>query len=165
MLRHEEPERAPKPAPPPVKLRRVQADGFLDLAGVHALIERRVANLFVEHGLTGITPQQSNVLLVLFQEKRPMTAREIARSLEVSEVTVGRFIKALETNGWIERRPCPEDARAWHVEPTLQARQAFPVFCHVSNVLLDEAFRGFEPEEVQRQAAFIHQIRRNLRGA
>ena len=153
------------PSPPPaVRLRRVQADGYLDLAGVHALVERRVASLFAEHGLVDITPQQSNVLLVLFQEKRPMTAREIARSLEVSEVTVGRFIKALQTRGWIERRPCPEDARALHVEPTSLARRAFPVFCHVSNLLLDEAFRGFEPEEVERQAAFLHRVRTNLGG-
>jgi MarR family transcriptional regulator for hemolysin len=153
------------PAHPAVRLRRVQADGYLDLAGVHALIERRVAGLFAEQGLVGITPQQSNVLLLLFQEKRPMTAREIARSLEVSEVTVGRFIKALEQNGWIERRPCPDDARAMFVEPTLTARRAFPLFCSVSNALLDEAFRGFEPEEIERQAAFLHRVRTNLGGA
>jgi DNA-binding MarR family transcriptional regulator len=147
-----------------VRLRRVQAGGYLDLAGVHALIERRVAALFAENGLQGITPQQSNVLLVLFQERRPMMAREIARQLEVSEVTVGRFIKALDQNGWVARRPCPDDARAILVEPTAVARQAFPLFRRVSNALLDEAFQGFSAEEIASQAGFLHRVRANLAG-
>ncbi len=160
------PDFAPLPPAPvgPLRLRRVQADGYLDLAGVHALIERRVAQLFAESGLVGITPQQSNVLLVLFQEKRPMTARDVARALEVSEVTVSRFLKALAQNGWISRRPCPGDARATHIEPTPQARQAFPLFRRVSNRLLDEAFQGFEPAQIEALAGHIHHVRTNLGG-
>jgi DNA-binding MarR family transcriptional regulator len=146
----------------PVRLRRVQADGFLDLASIHALVERRAAERFAEVGLEGITPQQSNVLLALFQERRALTAREISRALAVSEVTVSRFVKALMSNGWVERSVAPGDARARPLAPTRKAREAFGRFLDVSNGLFDEAFEGLTVEEIERHADVLRRIRTNL---
>ena len=147
---------------PPVELRSVQANGFLDLASIQALVERRAAERFVECGLEGITPQQSNVLLALFQHRGPMTGREIARTLAVSEVTVSRFVKALMANGWVERSVASTDARARPLAPTRKARDAFGRFLQVSNSMFDAAFAGFTEAEIQHHVQALHRIRQNL---
>ena len=90
-----------------VDARRAQVDLFLALGRIQAVVQRRTAELFEAEGLGQITPAQSNVLMVVFQARRPITAREIARTLGVAEPTVSRFIKALERDGFVERTVFP----------------------------------------------------------
>ena len=142
--------------------RRLQTEAFLTFARVHRLIENHVAALFQDEGLD-VTPQQGNALMVLFQEKRPLTARALADLMAVSEPTVGRFVKALEADGWLEREPHPDDARAWLLRPTRKAYRALPRFIRVSNTLLDRAFTDFSEADVRRVVATGERIRENLR--
>ena len=65
--------------------------------------------LVIREGLADVTPQQAAVLMVLFQARRPLTARELAEHQGVSQPTVGRFIKALEQQGWVTRDADPND--------------------------------------------------------
>lgn len=141
--------------------RRLQTEAFLTFARVHRLIEHRVAALFVDEGLD-VTPQQGNALMVLFQEKRPLTARALADLMSVSEVTVGRFVKALERDGWVTREEDPNDARARLLQPTRKAYRALPRFIRVSNALLDRAFVDFSEADVRRVVATGERIRTNL---
>jgi DNA-binding MarR family transcriptional regulator len=142
--------------------RRLQTEAFLTFARVHRLIEQRVAALFVQEGLD-VTPQQGNALMVLFQEKRSLTARALADLMSVSEVTVGRFVKALERDGWVKREAHPDDARARLLRPTRKAYRALPRFIRVSNALLDRAFATFSEPEVRRVVATGERVRENLR--
>ena len=140
----------------------MQTEAFLTFSRVHRLIEQRVAGLFVEAGLTDVTPQQGNALMVLFQEKRPLTARALAEHMGLSEVTVGRFVKALERAGWVVREPDPDDGRALLIRPTRKAYRALPRFIQVSNALLDRAFAGFSEAQVKRVIATGNRLQENL---
>ncbi|MCA9542770.1 MAG: MarR family transcriptional regulator [Myxococcales bacterium] len=145
-----------------VDARRAQVDLFLALGRIQAVVQRRTAELFEAEGLGQITPAQSNVLMVVFQARRPITAREIARTLGVAEPTVSRFIKALERDGWVRRAPDPGDKRARLIEATAKARAALPRFIHMANLLMDQAFGGLEPAGMRGLCEGVSRIVANL---
>ncbi len=73
-----------------------------------------------------MTPAQANALMILFQHKSAMTARQVAQEMNLSEVTVGRFVRALESGGWVVREPDPNDSRAILISPSRKAYRALP---------------------------------------
>jgi len=150
------------PPDPDLPLRRQQTEAYLNLFRINRAMLSRSEAMFVEEGLTDVTPAQSGVLMVLFQERRPMTARELSASVELAEVTVGRFVAALEKTGWIERRPDPSDARARLIQPTPRAYEHLPTFIRISNALLDDAFAGFSREDIERITRDVAKLRENL---
>ena len=145
-----------------LQLRRVQAQAYLNLSRIQREAERLVCELLVDEGLEDITPAQANAMMVLFQERRPLTARHLAKLMGLSEVTVGRFVKALVAAGWVNREPHPEDSRAMLLRPTRRARRALPRFIRVSNTLLDLAFEGLGAGEIRRIAKTTERLRRNM---
>jgi DNA-binding MarR family transcriptional regulator len=147
---------------PELELRRVQAEAYLDLSRIHREIEARAAALLEEHDLRDVTPAQAGALMILFQEKQPLRARELAQRLGLSEVTVGRFVHALHATGWVRREPDPDDSRAILIAPTTKAYRALPRFIAVSNALLDQAFAGFSPEDIVRVAKTTERLRKNI---
>jgi len=146
---------------PDLELRRWQSEALLNLQRIRHASERRLDELLREMDLQ-VTPAQANVLMILIAEKRPMTARQLAADMEVSEVTVGRFLKALERGDWISRDRDPDDARAILVRPTTAARAALPRFVRVSNAMLDVAFAGFDRDAVAQIVSMTRQVRVNL---
>lgn len=155
---------AARPVPAEVDLehRRLQADAFLSFSRILRRVERRVAELLAEEQLADVTPAQANLLMVLFQARAPLNARQLADALSLSQVTVGRFLQALSRGGWVERRPDPADSRAMLVRPTKKAFAALPRFIAVSNTLLDEAFAGFGPATVRRIGKTTERLLANL---
>lgn len=147
--------------PNDLDLRRVHAELLLDLQRIRHVAERRIAELLAAEDLD-VTPAQANVLMALIQHRAPMTARQLAADLELSDVTVGRFVRTLEKRGWLARRRDPDDARAILVEPTARAREALPGFIRVSNALADQAFGGFERATVEEMGRVTRRIRENL---
>ena len=147
---------------PDLELRRWQSQALLDLLRIRHASERRVEELLA-HERLDVTPAQANVLMILIALRQPMTARQLASDMEVSEVTVGRFLKALEGRGWVSRERNPEDARAILVSPTTKARRALPRFLRVSNAMLDVAFSGFDKTAMRDVARAIGQVRDNIR--
>ncbi len=142
--------------------RRAQSVRFLAFARVQRLVDAKVTALLAAEGLKDVTSQQANVLMVLFQAKRALSARAIADAMAVSEVTVGRFVKALAAAGWADRQRDPDDGRAFAIRPTKKAYRNLPRFIAVSNRLLDEAFAGFSAREIQRVGATTERILANL---
>ncbi|MEZ4316605.1 MAG: MarR family transcriptional regulator [Myxococcota bacterium] len=141
--------------------RRLQADILLDLQRIRHVTERRIDELLKDHELD-VTPAQANVLMTLFQSRHAMTARQLARDMQLSEVTVGRFVRALENGGWVERERDPSDSRAILVGPTPKARAALPRFIAVSNAIQDVAFAGLERQVVERIGTCTRRILENL---
>ena len=148
-----------------LELRRRQAEAYLDLTRIHREIEARAAELLQEHDLRDVTPAQAGALMILFQERKPLRARELAARLGLSEVTVGRFVHALQGTGWVHREPDPDDSRAILIAPTTKAYRALPRFIAVSNALLDQAFEGFTATEIERVAQTTERLRKNITGA
>lgn len=147
---------------PDLELRRWQSEALLNLQRIRHVAERRVEGLLTGEGLD-VTPAQANVLMILIAARRPLTARLLADDMQLSQVTVGRFLKALERGGWVSRERDPADARAILVQPTARAREALPRFIRVSNSMLDLAFAGFEREQIAAMAEVTRVVRDNLR--
>lgn len=145
-----------------IAARRKQADTALELSRINREMERRVQQLLADEKLEGVTPAQANAMMILFQEKAPMTARTLARQLNLSEVTVGRFVRSLEGAGWVQREADPKDTRAILVRPSKKAYRAFPRFLNVSNALLDVAFAGFTKKEVEALGRLVERVRMNV---
>jgi DNA-binding MarR family transcriptional regulator len=153
-----------RPRAADLELRRRQAEAYLDLTRIHREIEARAAELLHDQDLRDVTPAQAGALMILFQERKPLRARELAAALGLSEVTVGRFVHALQAAGWVSRQPDPGDSRAILVAPTPKAYRALPRFIAVSNALLDQAFAGFSADEIERVARTTERLRRNIAG-
>ena len=147
---------------PDLQSRRRQADTFLNFARLNRMLDRLIAELFEAEGLQGVTPAQANALMILFQAREPLTARQLAEHMGLSQVTVGRFVKALHGGGWVSRQADPNDARAMLLRPTPKAMRALPRFIRVSNRLLDRAFAGFGDAAISRIAATTERLRQNL---
>jgi len=145
-----------------IRLRRLQAEAYLNLCRIHREIDSKMAALLEEYGLPDVTPAQVNVLTVLYQAQQPMTARELAGMLALSEVTVGRFVRALQKAKWVERQVDPDDNRAILIRPTRKAQAALPKFIELSNAMLDLAFDGFKVGDVRKMASQVERVRRNL---
>jgi len=142
-------------------LRRLQTEVHLNSARVLRAMERRIATLFADEGVE-MTPAQGNALVVLFHHKTPMTAVQLASELGISQATVTRFVKSLESGGWIEREKDPADARAMLIRLTAKAYESLPTMIQVSNTMLDQAFDGIDPDRVALLARLTEQIRDNL---
>lgn len=142
--------------------RRLQTEVALDLSRVQRETERRIETLLADEKLRDITPAQANALMILFQEKEPMTARALAGQMNLSEVTVGRFVRALELAGWVTRESDPGDTRAILVRPSRKAYRSLSRFVAVSNALLDQVFSGMTKKEVEALARLLEQVRQNV---
>jgi DNA-binding MarR family transcriptional regulator len=80
----------------------------------------------------GLTRAQWRVLVHL-GPRQGINQRSLAEILELDNVTLSRHIDRLERDGWLERRPDPEDRRAWRLylaeaaHPTLEKMEALAV--------------------------------------
>lgn len=151
-----------RPGPEEIAWRRVQTEAMVAFSRVHQQILRRSAHRLDDAGLGGLTPARANALIVLFNARRPINARELARELAISEVTVSRFIRKMEEDGWVERAPDPDDGRAMLLQPTKHARSLFPQLVGVSNAVLDDVFGGFSTDELTALMRAIHRVQDNL---
>lgn len=142
--------------------RRFQTELMLAFSRVHQQILLRSAQVLSEAGIEGITPARATALIVLFNARRPINARELADELAVSEVTVSRFIRKMEEDGWVERTPDPADGRAMLIQPTPHARGMFHRLVRVSNTVLDDLFADFDETELTSLSDEVARVQRNL---
>lgn len=145
-----------------LSIRRHQIDSFIVLQRLHSAVERRTKTHFTAQNISNITPSQANVLMVLFQRRRAMTAREMHRELGVSEVTISRLVSALVDNGWVEKEVNPQDRRATLLAPTHKAREHLSGFINVANALLDDTFSGLDAGTLKTLNRAILRIEENL---
>ena len=94
----------------------------------------------------GLTRAQWRVLSQL-RRREGINQSALADILEVENITMGRHIDRLEDAGWVERRPDPEDRRAWRlylagkVQPILDGMRV------LSNETREEALAGLSPDQ------------------
>lgn len=143
-------------------LRRLQTEAYLSFTHLHRKMDTLLGEFIIDEGLLHVTARQATVLVVLFNEARPMSARRIAEKLGISEVTAGRFVHALTEGGWVTRERDPNDARSILISLTEHARQNLPRFAAISNRLLDIAFQGFSEEEIESMHEALRRLASNI---
>ena len=143
-------------------VRRCQVESFFIMQRLQKAVQERTATHFKDLNLKDITPSQANVLMVIIQRRRPMSARDIHRELGVTEVTISRLVSTLVANDWITKVRNPKDGRAALLSPTAKARQHLPDFIKVANLLLDETFLGLSRQELKTLHDIIQRVDGNL---
>lgn len=86
----------------------------------------------------------------------------IAEKLEVREVTAGRLIDRLCDEGYLERRPNPNDRRAYRVDLTPAAQPLLEKIDEIARNYEKEVFAGFRDEDLDKLNAWLDAIARNL---
>lgn len=90
------------------------------------------------------------------------TQRSIAAALEVTEVTAGRLIDRLWADGYLERRENPDDRRGYHLHLTPAAQPLLHTLGEIARAHEEEAFAGFNAEDLARLDELLDVIARNL---
>ncbi len=90
------------------------------------------------------------------------TQRAIAAMLEVTEVTAGRLIDRLCTDGYLERRENPSDRRGYCVYLTPAAQPVLDKMGEVAKSHENETFADLGEDDLAKLDALLSVIARNL---
>jgi MarR family transcriptional regulator, transcriptional regulator for hemolysin len=101
----------------------------------------------------GVTRQQWRTLFFLARHDGP-TQTELADSLEVERISVGRMVDRLVDNGLVERRADPLDRRVWRLHLLPAAYEIVNSLNAIGHNLEREALADM-PEDKQRDLALL----------
>ena len=108
----------------------------------------------------GVTRAQWKVLFKL--TRRPgLRQVELADLLELEPITLCRIIDRLEEAGLVERTRDPDDRRAWRLHVTAQAQPLIDKLQAVGASLVDQAFAGIDPKDIETTRRVLAQAREN----
>ncbi len=92
----------------------------------------------------------------------PMTQSELASKLGIAAASIVRLVDRMERDGWVKRGPASGDRRVKVVSPTEKALEIWGQLSRHARSLLEEAYRGLPPDEIESAIRTLTQIRRNL---
>jgi MarR family transcriptional regulator, transcriptional regulator for hemolysin len=92
----------------------------------------------------GITRAQFGVLAILDRHEG-LNQVALADELDITPITVARLIDRLEAEGWVERRPDPDDRRAHLVFLRREGRQVLERLRPLAQRFLEEIFVDLAP--------------------
>ncbi|RZI84903.1 MAG: MarR family transcriptional regulator [Rubrivivax sp.] len=111
-------------------------------------------------GATPPTPAQGGALFVLAREDGA-TMGHLASRLDLAPSAVSGLVQRLETQGWVERRPCPDDARTqrvWLVDAGRAQLQPLREAIGRINAKLTAGFTEAELQTVARWLTHVQQL-------
>src|SRR3546814_2880075 len=85
-----------------------------------------------------------------------------AELLEVEPITLCRMIDRMEDAGMVERRPDPNDRRAWRLYLTDKSRPLIGQLRELGDQLMEQALQGVAADDRQRLGDILNTIRTNL---
>jgi DNA-binding MarR family transcriptional regulator len=108
----------------------------------------------------GVTRAQWKVLFKL--SRRPgLRQVELADLLELEPITLCRIVDRLEEAKLVERTRDPEDRRAWRLHVTGEAGPLVEKLRAVGAELVDHAFSGIDPKDIEITRKVLAQAREN----
>jgi DNA-binding MarR family transcriptional regulator len=108
----------------------------------------------------GVTRAQWKVLFKL--TRRPgLRQVELADMLDLEPITLCRIVDRLEEAGLVERTRDPADRRAWRLQVTAQAQPLMEKLTAVGTVLVEQAFAGIDPQEIEIARNVLARVREN----
>jgi MarR family transcriptional regulator, transcriptional regulator for hemolysin len=90
---------------------------------------------------------------------------EIAEMLDLQPISLTRLLDRLCENKLIERRPDPQDRRAWRLYLTPAARPLMDQLDELGSELSETILAGISPQQIETLLTDLDRIRDNLRGA
>jgi DNA-binding MarR family transcriptional regulator len=108
----------------------------------------------------GVTRAQWKVLFKLTR-KPGLRQVELADLLDLEPITLCRIVDRLEDAGLVERSRDPEDRRAWRLHVTAQAQPLVDKLQSVGGVLVDQAFSGIDPKDIETTRQVLARVREN----
>lgn len=108
----------------------------------------------------GVTRAQWKVLFRLTRQPG-LRQVELADMLELEPITLCRIVDRLEEAGLVERARDPEDRRAWRLHVTAKAQPLVEKLQAVGAQLIDQAFGGINPNDIEITRRVLAQAREN----
>lgn len=130
--------------------------GFL-LADVSRLMRKRFDR---RARILGLTRAQWRVMALL-RRREGINQTALAEILEIEPITLGRHIDRLQENGWVERRPDPDDRRVWRIFLTEKAQPVLEELEEIAIWNRDGAMADFTEEERERFIDDLLRIKAN----
>ena len=120
----------------------------------------RCAALFRQEELTplGLKSCHSSYLAVICTSPG-ITQDQLARRIFINKSNVARQLVILEEEGYVERRPSPEDKRAIQVFPTQKAIDAMPEIIRIFRVWESFVAQDLSEEERKSLAAMLEKMK------
>ena len=120
----------------------------------------RCAALFRQEELTplGLKSCHSSYLAVICTSPG-ITQDQLARRIFINKSNVARQLAILEEDGYVERRPSPDDKRAIQVFPTQKARDAMPEIIRIFRVWESFVAQDLSDEERKALAAMLEKMK------
>jgi len=108
----------------------------------------------------GVTRAQWKVLFKLTRAPG-LRQVELADLMELEPITLCRIIDRLEEAQLVERVRDPEDRRAWRLHVTKKARPLVEKLRAIGADLVEQAFGGIDPKEIETTRKVLAQAREN----
>jgi MarR family transcriptional regulator, transcriptional regulator for hemolysin len=131
--------------------------GYL-LNDVTLLIRKHFDRRAVKFGLTRAQWRATKMLY----HREGMRQTELAESLEMEPIAVGRVIDRLQAAGFVERRPDPKDRRAWRLYVTDQARGVIADMELIARGVRKDAAKGIPVPELEQALGVLNRMKENL---
>lgn len=93
-----------------------------------------------------IRPSEMGVLNIITQTEGPHTPVRLAELLGVSKPMITAHIRSLESKGYIMKKPCTQDKRAYFILPTEKALELVGYAKNNLNEKLEQLVNGLSPE-------------------
>jgi MarR family transcriptional regulator for hemolysin len=110
---------------------------------------------------TAVSPAQFLALAHLIA-LGPLSQSELVDRLSITKATGVRLIDRMERDGWVKRQPDQGDARVKRVVPTEKAVQAWDKVSTAGREVLEQAYRGVHPAEIETVKRVLERVRKNL---
>ncbi len=125
-------------------------------------VSRRLRKRFDKRAQAmGLTRAQWRVLVHL-GPRQGINQSALADILELDNVTLGRHVDRLEATGWLQRRPDPDDRRAWCLHLTAKAEPILERMEALAVQTQGEALDGIDPADRNRLLATLQAMKRNM---
>lgn len=136
---------------------RLRQFGFV-LKNIERLYVKRFETLAQEHSLT--IPQCK--ALILLARNEGISQKRLAELAEIEPMTLVRILDRMESDGWVERRPDPNDRRARTLYVTSGAAPILEQIEKLSARMRSEALAGLSAEQRAELMSLLEHVYQNL---
>lgn len=126
-----------------------------------ARLMRRRYEQYARAERLGLTRTQCTVLAHLARQEGVNQAT-LAQSLDIEPITLVRLLDRLQELGFVQRKPDPQDRRAYVLELTPKARPMLERIYGLAAKVYEEAQTGLSKAETEQLLALLHRTKANL---